>query len=330
LGVIQNDLKVQDKVKVFIDDNKVITGYIEDLAISYTAGSHSREVSGRDKTGDLIDSSIIQKNYKQRNFIKMAEAVLKDNGYSDIKVINNIKKLPILTVAASQDSSNFEDDEQPTTENGDSIASYLDRYAKKIQALLITDEDGNINVTNEGDQLAVGALISGGGQSNILSANISVSTTERYRFMEIYSQSSNDEFEVSTTPQNAVAIDSIIRSPRRKRMTMSTASKVISLTNLAKWNVNVRKAKGSRYNCRVQGFYTSRDKGLLWIPNTLVQLRDDKCQVSGQFLIQGVTYTKNESGSFTDLSIVEKGAFSVEGVKFADGSSFATNLIRPA
>ena len=221
----------------------------------------------------------------------------------------------------------MEDGENLKTEQGATIASFLDSYAKKLQVLLISDEDGNINVTNEGDQLAVGALNSSGEQSNILAADINVSSVERFRYIEVYSQGDNSSFGDQSVGQAATIEDSDIRNPRRKRISISTASKTATLENLAKWNVNIRKAKGLRYNCTVQGYYTARDKGLLWIPNTLVQLRDDRCQVNGQFLIQGVSYRKTLEGSFTDLSIVERGAFSVEPPVVADGSNFGGSLL---
>ena len=319
LGTLQNDLKVQDEVKIYIDDTLIITGFIEDLTIAYSADSHSITVAGRDKTGDLIDSSIIQKSYSQRNFVKLIEMVLKDNGHTSISVINDV---PLL--------SSLEAGETIKTEKGDSIATFLDRYAKKLQVLLITNEDGDIVITREGADLAIGALLSEmrGVNNNILSANININTSERFRYIEVYSQSGNDDFTANSVNQNAIAIDSIIRDTRRKRVTMATASKTLSLNNLAKWSVNVRKAKGSRYNCRVQDFYTARNKGFVWLPNTLVQIKDDRCQVEGQFLIQGVSYSKSLQGTFTELSVVEKGAFTVEGSIFADGSSFAKNLIK--
>ena len=83
-----------------------------------------------------------------------------------------------------------------------------------------------------------------------------------------------------------------------------------------------------RYNCTVQGYYSARDKGFLWIPNTLVQVKDDRCQINGQFLIQGITYRKTLQGSFTDLSIVERGAFSVEPPVIANGSKFGVDLLK--
>lgn len=321
LGTLQNDLKIQDEVKIYIDDTLLISGFIEDLSIAYSADSHSISIAGRDKTGDLIDSSIIQKSYSQRGFVKLIEMVLKDNGHTSISVINDVANL-----------SNLEANEIIKTEKGDSIATFLDRYAKKLQVLLITNEDGDLVITREGADLAIGNLISqmNGSNNNILSANISVNTSERFRYIEVYSQSSNDDYTASSVNQSAIAIDSVIRDTRRKRVTMSTATKALSLNNLAKWSVNVRKAKGSRYNCKVQGFYTQRNKGALWTPNTLVQLIDDRCQVNGQFLIQGVSYSKSLQGTFTELSIVERGAFTVEGAPIADGGSFAKNLIRSA
>ena len=99
--VIQNDLKAQDEVKIFIDDTLILTGNIESLSISYSTSDHSIRVSGRDKTGDLIDSSIVQKNYKQTNFIKLATAILTDNGYSSIKILNKIASSSALTVGAT-------------------------------------------------------------------------------------------------------------------------------------------------------------------------------------------------------------------------------------
>ena len=221
LGTLQNDLKVQDKVKIYIDDTLLISGFIEDLSIAYSADSHSISIAGRDKTGDLIDSSIIQKSYSQRGFVKLIEMVLKDNGHTSISVINDVANL-----------SNLEANEIIKTEKGDSIATFLDRYAKKLQVLLITNEDGNLVITREGADLAIGALISEikGYNNNILSANISVNTNERFRYIEVYSQSSNDDYTASSVNQSAIAIDSVIRDTRRKRVTMSTATKKLKTT----------------------------------------------------------------------------------------------------
>lgn len=323
-GIIQNDLKVQDEVKVYVGDVKFLTGFIEDLTVEYSADSHSITVAGRDKLADLIDSSIIQKQYKQTNFIKLVRAVLKDNGYTDIKVIDNAKDILGATVSLAVNDSVIK------TEKGDSIADFLDRYAKKLQILITSDEDGNMVMTREGDELSLGSLISTSQKQNvlpvnILSASVNINTVDRYKFIEMYSQSDNTSFTVNTVKQSGIAIDDTIRGPRRKRMTLGSSTSTNSLTSLAKWSVNIRKAKGLRYNCRVQGVFSAGD--FIWKSNTLVQIKDDRCQLNGQFLIQGVTFGRSVQGTFTDISVVQKGAFSVEGESASDGSNFASDLI---
>ena len=322
--ILENQIKVQDEVRVLIDEEPIITGTVEDLNISYDAGSHSISVSGRDKTGDIIDSSTIQKQYNQRNFKRLIELVLADNGYSNISVINEVPNI-----------DNLSENEKVKTESGDTVFSFIDRYAQKLQVLLVTDSEGNIVITREGSGGAGGALLStkNNPDNNILSASINVNSSDRFRFIEVYSQSDNSTFAINTVNQNAISEDTEVRAPRRKRVTSRVASNQSFLDNLAKWHVNMRRAKGQRYNCRVVGYYTGRDNGLLWLPNTLVQVRDDKCQLDGQFLIQGITYTKSNQGSFTDLSIVNTGSFSLDtqsAITQLTTNDFASNLFKSA
>lgn len=325
-AIIQADIRCQDKIEVYIDNNKMLTGYIEDLNISYNSGEHSISFMGRDKTADLIDSSIIEKIYSIRNFKRLIEVVLKDNGFTDIKVIDNVGNLNLLDYEA--DKNGFK------SQYGQSIMDFLDTYAKKLQVLLVTDEDGNLNIEREGAQVAIGNIVAeiGNENNNVLSANINVSTTERFRYVEVLAQQANNDFG-EQLDQSAIAEDSIIRQTRRKILTYNIASEKSTVEKIAKWNLNIRKAKGLRYNCRVQGFYEGRNQGFPWKMNSLVLVSDDLCQVRGQFLIQGVSFEKSLDGTFTELSIVNKGAFTINSSKqdlYNPSGNFAENLIRSA
>ena len=44
--------------EVIVNNRTVLTGNIEIVTVAYSAGSHSITVSGRDKTADLLDSSL--------------------------------------------------------------------------------------------------------------------------------------------------------------------------------------------------------------------------------------------------------------------------------
>jgi prophage tail gpP-like protein len=289
---IENPIKAQDEARIFVEDDLLISGTIESLGISFDSSSHSVSVSGRDKTGDLIDSSIIQKTY---------------------------------TVYSKAGSLK--------TEKGDTIFSFIDRYAQKLQVLINTDSDGNLIITREGVEGVGGALIStkGNPNNNILNANIQITTNERFRFIEVFAQEDNNNFGINTVLQKGAAEDEVVRNPRRIRIDYGDTASSNFLRDLAKWNINVKRAKGQRYNCRVQGYFNA--DGKIWRPNTLVEVNDDKCQLNGRFLIQGVTYSKSLQGSFTDLSIVNQGAFTLDtetAVRLSNSNDFASDLIRSA
>ena len=312
-GKIINDIKLGQKAKVFIDSILITTGFIEELDKEVSSSSHSKTASGRDVGGDIIDSDIIQKSYNQRNFQRLVNLVLKDNGFS-IKVIN---KVGILNLEAT---------ETIKTEQGQSIFDFLDKYAKKLQVLLKIDKNGNLNIIREDNDVVKNMLINNyTADTNILASRLKLSTIDRFNLIEIYSQGNNKTHTKTGISQKGKATDPQIRATRRKILTMNTASESKSLKALAEWNIQVRKAKGSRYTCTTLGFYSSNNT--LWQPNTLVDIIDYDMEVKGTFLIQGVTFNQTLQGSFTNLDIVEQGSFSVSKIKNL-GNSFADDLIK--
>ncbi len=311
-GKIINDIKLGQKAKVFIDKTLLITGFIEELDKEVSSSSHSKTASGRDVGGDIIDSDIIQKSYNQRNFARLVNLVLKDNGFS-IEVINQVGIL------------NLEATETIKTEQGQSIFDFLDKYAKKLQVLLKIDKNGNLNIIREDNDVVKNMLINNyTSDTNILASRLRLSTIDRFNVVEVYSQGNNKTHSKTGISQKGKATDPQIRSTRRKILTMNTASESKSLKALAEWNIQVRKAKGSRYTCTTLGFYSSNNT--LWQPNTLVDIIDYDMEVQGTFLIQGVTFNQNLQGSFTNLDIVEQGSFSVGKINNR-GNNFADDLI---
>lgn len=310
LGRIVNDIKLQQKARVFIDDNLLITGYIDRVKRGISASSHSKNASGRDVGGDMIDSSIIQKSYNQRNFEALINLVLKDNGYK-VKVVN---KVGIL---------NLEPTEIIKTKFGEKVFTFLDRYAKKLQVLLKMDYQGNLTIIREDSDVVKNMLINNyTSDTNILESELDLTSVDRFYTVEMYSQGNNKTHTKAGITQKGIAFDYDIRPTRRLILTMDTASESKSLKSLAEWNVRVRRAKGSRYTCKTLGFYSSNKT--LWEPNKLVDIIDYDAEVMGTFLIQGVEFTQNLQGSYTYLDIVEQGSFSLGkvnnlGNKFADG-----------
>lgn len=79
-------------------------------------------------------------------------------------------------------------------------------------------------------------------------------------------------------------------------------------TARAQWEASVRAARARRATVTVQG-WRERPGGLLWAPNRVVRLADDWLAVDEDMLIVAVTYTFDEQGSRTQLTLAPPGAF---------------------
>jgi prophage tail gpP-like protein len=311
---IPSPIKVQDKIVIYIDGTKQFTGYAEELDKSNSANSFTLTLQGRSLTADIIDASIKRKTYAQKDFTLLVKAVLKDNNIN-INVINSVGLLKL--------------DSNAISEQGESIFEFLDRYAKKVQVLLTTDANGDLVITREGFGIMKGQLIklyNGDGVNNIKTSSVNISTKDRYNTIEVYSNTHDkNAIAKSAIVQTAKAVDNSIRNSRRLIINQTSTSKTISLTNLANWNVNVRRAKGSRYTCQVVGFSI---QGEIFEANKKIKINDESMSVSGVFLIQSVNFRVDiNNGAITELQIVEVGAFSLEGVNKFTKDKIGDDLI---
>ncbi len=322
LSIVQSDefnlaIKLQDEIVIYIDDIKILTGYVEVLTKQGGADGISYSIEGRSKTGDLIDSSINRKTYKQKDFKKLVKNVLADNGFTNISVSSNLLFIKV-------DSNPIVD------KNGETIFEFLDRIAKKTQVLLITNNKGNILITREGSTKLTGGLFleTASTRNNIYEYQLELTTHNRFNKIKITSQTTNEEDE--PVSQIAIAYDNSIRSGRKLFIDDKKETKTSTLSKLANWHINIRRAKGSRYTCKVMGYYTQENE--LFEANKLIKLIDDYNLINGFFLIQSVNYNVNISrGCYTELNLVEVGTFSLDGVNSAfnlNNGSLGKNLIR--
>lgn len=303
---IINPIKTQSKVEIFIDDEKILTGIVEDVESSYNINNHSLTAEGR-SNGKLVDSSIIQKQYSQRDFVKLLRLVLDDNGYSAIKIVNDLEKPALMAT-----------NEEIRTDENDTIFSFIDKYSQRLQVFVYTDADGDLVVSTEGFEGAGGSLISeiDGRNNNILEASYRETIANRFSIIEVYAQELG--YKKISVYQKGSATDNEITDQRRKIVIAGKATSKDVLDLIAKFHVTANKAKGRTYRVKVVGHYTGRNNGLLWQPNTIVSVKDDINDLNGQFLISEVTFSQNSNGSFTDLDIVDLGSFSIDPDKKFD------------
>ena len=141
--------------RVLVDDEAVVTGFIEIVSGSHDAGSHTINIQGRDKTGDLLDSNIGSlSDLKETITLK---AIIE-------KVVANIGTTLTVIDEANPDPFNPAEDIQ-APEPGDNAFQFLEALARKRQVLLTSNGDGNI-VISQSPGIDSGGIASAFLQSN--------------------------------------------------------------------------------------------------------------------------------------------------------------------
>lgn len=329
-------IKVGSPCKVFIDNTMVVNGYIDTVGVSYSSNDHSISITGRDRTEDIIDSTIVGvKEFQGMNLIQVIQKVLKDNGLTEIKIINEAGNIDAI----------FPDNDPAATPISQTVFSFIETYARKRQVLLTTDGKGNI-VLARGSKYTSSAVLQNqvdGLFNNIKSANVNYDLTKRfYKYTlqsqqnpaaigigfdtpggadedvegQEYIQEGDDVPEVdvnSVVVQNGFAIDSSIRSSRVTEIISKTSDSSVNLTELAEWTKNLARARSKEYTAVVVGHYQDDAKTLPWEPNILVKVIDTFADINATLLIKSVEYKVSlDSGSTSHICLVDSDSYTLQ------------------
>jgi prophage tail gpP-like protein len=297
---------------VYIDDDKILTGYIEVISVSYDGGSHDISISGRDKTADLLDSSI-----DALSDINGGELTLK----SIIeKVIDNIGA--DISVTDETDIDTFDESEDiAAPEPGDNAFEVCQRYAKKRQVIITSDYDGNVVITTNSGKKGDGVVqhIIGADDNNVISSNFTYDSTGRYNLYKVRSSlnptATNYAGSTSiatTVDQSGSKEDTGIRDGRQYVIIPDASASDTYCQERANWEADLRRARGLIYSAVVPGFRIdpTDDDSDLWEVNKLYQIVDDFIGKVETMLCNSVTFNySDEDGRTTTLGFVGKNAY---------------------
>jgi len=284
-------IKINDKVSIYLDDIKVITGYVEKISDSESDNSHDINIELRSLTADLIDSCC-------PDDLKFLEGVAT---YKDL-VQKAIDALGLDITITDEVNISFSD-EIKSAELGQTCFDFLNEYARKAQVFLNSDGDGNVLIRRPGGNLTTW-LVEG---NNILESRIELDYSQRFNSYTVYSNS-NVTAEGNTDNLNVSgnAVDSIINSTRIFEKRAEKPMTADECANAAIEEANIRRIRGFKYSCKVSGF-SGNDE--LWEIGKLVNIRDDKKGVNGAYVIKDINYTVTSGGDYTSMTMTLPDAY---------------------
>jgi prophage tail gpP-like protein len=300
-----------------IGKHKLISGYVDEIDVSYTKDSHSITIKGRDKTQDIIDSTIdasiqIIAPISLEGVIKK---VLDYLGITDIKIINQVKDL-----------TPFQKGDLVSAEVGQKAFDFLDQYCRKQAVFLTADGEGNIIITRgEGIQTngQLVGIVGNTGGNNIKEASVNYNDSQRfysYNFKSQVNTVSSNSLNSSVDVKNIVYVnaqvtDDEVRKTRKfvKKSEKSATQSV--LQDRALWERNIRGARSAKFSAVVYGHYLP-DQSDIWRPLQIVRVTDDFCNVKDDLIIVSAEYMLDiPSGSLTRLELAPKIAYNLRPEK---------------
>lgn len=285
--------------EVKIGDDVVITGFVDDVAVDFDASSHGISISGRDRTGDLVDCSAPSKSWAGQSFLQVAQALCKP---FEVSVRDEVPG----RVAGIR--------ERAVTQPGESVFSILERFARQESVLLVSDGRGGLLLTRAGLAGRSSTVLQQG--RNIERASGTQSHAELYSEIVIKSQMpgfaaefSLNKAQPSGTVTRALAASrsSGVTRYRPLYLVAETYADAARCKQRAQWEASHREARAHRVSVTVSGW--REQDGTLWRPNRLVRLVSEWLRTDADWLIAAVSYSLDERGSRTDLQLVHPDAF---------------------
>lgn len=287
--------------QLLLDGELVITGYVDENQPSFDASSHEIRISGRDKTGDLVDCSAIHKTGQWAN------AKLD-------KIVRDIcKPFAIMVIVDADIGAAFS---TFSLQEGETAHECIDRACRMRAVMPVSDNLGNLVLTRAKNGKPVADLVQG---ENILSASGDFSMRERYSQYLIKGQDrgsdDNADAPETHTQVSATVTDEFVK--RYRPIIVLAEDKGVHATykQRAEWERNVRRGRAARATVRVTDWRNTA--GTLWKSNTIVHVRAPYLNADVDLLVVGVTYILDESqGMIAELSLVGREAFDLlAGIK---------------
>ena len=321
-GSLSQPFKVFKPVKILIDGELVLVGHIDTVAPQISGDSLGVEISGRDLVGDLIDCAANPfgpVEYKEIKLEDLASALCKPFGITARAEVDTGDPIPKATI-----------------DEGETVMSVLEKYARKRRVLIVSDGIGGLILTRSGNTRAPSDIRFG---FNVVGSHGTFDGKSRFSPVIVKGQAGEAAgkrkksaaldrtaapLDTPPTPEKdadgktgresrAVAIMGIAYDPdiERWRPTVRTHRAKGSLKDAdaeARWYVSTERGKGDSVDYEVHDW---RAFGTLWRPNEMTHVLDPYQDVDKDLLVAGVTFSYGEMGTRSNLRVTGREAYDI-------------------
>lgn len=269
----------------------MITGFVDTLEVGVGPSEHTMRITGRDKTGDLVDCAALVDSQEMLNVTlrEIIEEVIEPFG---IKATFEVEPATIFKKFSFQEETAYEAIERACRLRG--VFASTDAAGQ-----LIIHEYGKIRA---GDGLTLG--------DNVISATSTFNEVDRFSQYRVYGQQPGTggvSAEAATQPQG-FATDLGITRYRPKIVLAEGAVDDQVAQDRSEWEAAVRAARSSSVKVLTAGW---QDKnGELWKINRITPCDLPEPRIEDDMLIKEVAFTlDDQNGEKAELTLVRPDAY---------------------
>jgi Mu-like prophage tail protein gpP len=297
------------KAKVSIDGQALIDGYIDTVELAIEAERHEIRASGRDKTGDLVDCSVVNGTGEWKN-LKLEALVTKlvePFGITVKTEVDTGEAIPKFNV-----------------EQGMTVFEAVQKVCALRACLGISDESGNLVITRAGSEKSSTNIVEG---ENLLDGRATYDYTERFSEYVVkgQKQSKDNESADTTTKVKGVVKDANIERYRPMLLIADGQVDKAKADVRARWEAAVRRGRSRSYELTVQGWADSQGK--IWKINRLLTLKAPSLGVNTELLTAEVTFTLDDGGELCKIKMLAPETYTPEPAeKISKGDTWQEDL----
>lgn len=329
---------------VKIDDDVMITGFVDSVKVRIDKGTHTINIEGRDATGDLVDCSAAPKEWQGMSFEQVATDLISpfgielftqlETGAAGYKPKKHGKGKHGGGGKAPSQKAFHGGGKLPrkSCNSGETVHRILEKLAKIQGVLLLSNRHGGLVVTRAGlngratDVLAYG--------QNIKSIDYERSFANLFSEITVKGQAHGATSTGGGGPVliNAETAKSVAIVTRPKVTAATQAGTTINNPEIhryrpliimaeeqadaarcqrrAQWEAGTREARSKKLQIVVQGW--RQTNGRLWEINTLVRIKCPFVRENDDFLVSNIEYKLDlQGGTVCDMTLFSPDAYDV-------------------
>lgn len=285
-------IRMGSPCEVWIDNQKLITGYVDDVNLRYNATERTIEVEGRSKVADLIDCALPYTKEKAQfnglDFPTLARRLAKPFG---IDVVDEVGK--------------FKPKRNRSLDPGVRVFEFLEEWSRVEAVFMVSNTDGNLVIARASDKKIATALELG---KNIKEADGRYSMKDRFSDYFYEGQRPRWSAPVGNLPPNLSGYADDMQVRYRPTLIINDdAENPGDIQRRAEWQRNIAYGRSMSVTYTVLGWAHAEG---LWEPNRLVRIVDEWMGLDGVWwLIATVRFRLDENGQRTELTVSPKEAF---------------------